>query len=301
MKVSQQNHSLNGTNKNRKPEWLLKKVFFSQKKEVEQSLKSIGIHTVCQEAMCPNISECFAKKQATFMLLGDTCTRACTFCNVHRGTPQNLDEEEPQKVAQAVKALGLKHVVITSVTRDDLKDGGASVFVAATKKIQEIDKNITIELLIPDLRLNLEALKSIALCGAQIVAHNIETVPRLYHIRKGANYQRSLDVLRFLKESNPHIKTKSSLMLGLGETKEELQESLNALLEVGCTLLTLGQYLAPSKSHESVKEYIEPKRFEEFGHMALDMGFEFVKSSPYTRSSYMSHEYFERDKLQISK
>ncbi len=282
---------------NRKPSWLHKKVFFSQKKDVEQSLKSIGIHTVCQEAMCPNISECFAKKQATFMLLGATCTRACTFCNVGRGETKPLDIQEAQKVAQAVVALGLKHVVITSVTRDDIKDGGASVFVECVQRIKELNPNITIELLIPDLKLNLEALTSIANSGAEIVGHNIETVPRLYHIRKGASYTRSLEVLRYLKQMNPQVKTKSSLMLGLGESEEELKQSLQDLLDVKCSLLTMGQYLAPSKSHESVKEYIEPKKFEEYGMMASEMGFEFVKSSPYTRSSYMSHEYFERDKL----
>lgn len=282
---------------NRKPEWLLKKVFFSQKKEVEQSLKNIGIHTVCQEAMCPNISECFAKKQATFMLLGDTCTRACTFCNVSRGTPLPLDESESEKVSQAVIALGLKHVVITSVTRDDIKDGGASVFVECVKKIKELNPNITVELLIPDLKLNVEALKSIAVCGAEIIGHNIETVPRLYHVRKGANYKRSLEVLKYIKQINPHVKTKSALMLGLGESEEELKQSLQDLLNVECTLLTIGQYLAPSRAHESVKEYIKPELFEKYGEMASEMGFEFVKSSPYTRSSYMSHEYFEQKNI----
>lgn len=279
---------------NRKPSWLHKKIFFSQKKDVEQSLKSIGIHTVCQEAMCPNISECFAKKQATFMLLGATCTRACTFCNVGRGETKPLDIQEAGKVAQAVVALDLKHVVITSVTRDDIKDGGASVFVECVQKIKELNPNITIELLIPDLKLNLEALTSIANCGAQIIGHNIETVPRLYHIRKGASYTRSLEVLKYLKQMNPQVKTKSSLMLGLGESEEELKQSLQDLLDVKCSLLTMGQYLAPSKAHESVHEYIEPKKFEEYGMMASQMGFEFVKSSPYTRSSYMSHEYFEK-------
>lgn len=279
----------------RKPKWLHKKIFFSQKKEVEQALKHIGIHTVCQEAMCPNISECFSKKQATFMLLGDTCTRACTFCNVKRGQTLPLDEEEAQKVADAVIALGLHHVVITSVTRDDIKDGGASVFVACVQKIKALNSKITVELLIPDLKFDKEALSQIALCGAEIIGHNIETVPRLYHIRKGANYKRSLEVLKFIKQANPKVKTKSALMLGLGEKKEELQNSLQDLLHVNCTLLTLGQYLAPSKDHEPVIEYVKPEKFEEYGQMAQNMGFEFVKSSPYTRSSYMSHEYFEKN------
>lgn len=280
----------------RKPDWLLKKVFFAQKKDVEMALKDIGIHTVCQEAMCPNMSECFSKKLATFMILGNTCTRACTFCSVKTGMPNKIvDEKEPQKVADAVKSLNLKHVVITSVTRDDLSDGGASQFISCVKIIKEMDKNITVELLIPDLKHNQEAIKAVANSGAEIVGHNLETVPRLYEVRKGANYKKSLEVLRLLKEFNPKVKTKSALMLGLGESKEELKSSLQDLLDVGCTLLTMGQYLAPSKAHTSVAEYIEPKKFEEYGQMAQKMGFEFVKSSPYTRSSYMAHEYFENE------
>ncbi len=280
----------------RKPDWLHKKLNFTQKKDVEQKLKSIGIHTVCQEAMCPNISECFSKGNATFMILGDTCTRKCTFCNVNKGKPNELDLEEPQKVADAVKALGLRHVVITSVTRDDLSDGGASVFKECVKSIKEMDETITVELLIPDLKNDEQALKTVANCGAEIIGHNIETVPRLYEVRKGAHYERSLEVLKTLKKLNPKVKTKSALMLGLGEREDELKDVLHDLLGVDCTLLTMGQYLRPSKEHVEVVEYIEPKKFEEYGKMAKEMGFEFVKSSPYTRSSYMAHEYFEGKK-----
>ncbi len=280
----------------RKPKWLLKKVFFAQKKDVEMSLKDIGIHTVCQEAMCPNMSECFSKKLATFMILGSTCTRACTFCSVNTGVPNGtVDTDEPQKVARAVQSLGLKHVVITSVTRDDLDDGGAEQFIRCVKAIKDIDANITVELLIPDLKYNSEAIKAVANSGAEVVGHNIETVPRLYHVRKGANYKKSLDVLKELKIANPKVKTKSALMLGLGESEDELKTSLQDLLDVECTLLTMGQYLAPSKAHTEVIEYIDPKKFEEYGDKAIDMGFEFVKSSPYTRSSYMAHEYFENE------
>lgn len=278
----------------RKPEWLLKKVFFAQKKDVEMSLKDIGIHTVCQEAMCPNMSECFSKKLATFMILGSTCTRACTFCSVNTGMPNGtIDKNEPHKVSLAVQSLGLKHVVITSVTRDDLSDGGAQQFIECVKAIKEMDNNITVELLIPDLKYNTEAIKAVANCGAEVVGHNIETIPRLYEVRKGANYKKSLEVLRALKIANPKLKTKSALMLGLGEREDELKTSLQDLLDVECTLLTMGQYLAPSKAHTEVVEYINPKKFEEYGQMASNMGFEFVKSSPYTRSSYMAHEYFE--------
>lgn len=278
----------------RKPDWLHKKIFFSQKRDVEQKLKDIGIHTVCQEAMCPNISECFAKKNATFMILGNTCTRKCTFCNVSKGKPEGLDLEEPQKVADAVVALGLRHVVITSVTRDDLKDGGAQQFALCVQAIKEMDKKITVELLIPDFKNNLEALTTVAHCGAEIIGHNMETVPRLYEVRLGANYKRSLEVLKTLKTLNPNIKTKSALMLGLGEREDELKDVWRDLLNVECTLLTMGQYLAPSREHVSVAEFVKPEKFEEYGMIARDMGFEFVKSSPYTRSSYMAHEYFEK-------
>ena len=280
----------------RKPKWLHKKLNFIQKKDVEQKLKSIGIHTVCQEAMCPNISECFSNKNATFMILGDTCTRKCSFCNVNKGKPNELDLDEPQKVADAVKALGLRHVVITSVTRDDLIDGGAEIFRRCVEAIKKMDEQITVELLIPDLKNNIKALEVVANCGAEIIGHNIETVPRLYEVRKGAHYDRSLEVLKSLKTLNPKVKTKSALMLGLGEREDELRKVLQDLLDVDCTLLTMGQYLAPSKSHVSVKEYIKPEKFEELGDMAKEMGFEFVKSSPYTRSSYMAHEYFEGKK-----
>ncbi len=280
----------------RKPEWLLKKIEFKQKKDVEQKLKNIGIHTVCQEAMCPNISECFSNNNATFMILGDTCTRKCTYCSVSKGRPTGLDQEEPKKVADAVVALGLRHVVITSVTRDDLSDGGASVFKECVKKIKEMDESITVELLIPDFKNSKEALKLVANCGAEIIGHNVETVPRLYEVRVGAHYDRSLEVLKTLKELNPKVKTKSALMLGLGEREDELKEVLKDLLNVGCTLLTMGQYLAPSKAHVNVKEYITPQKFQQYGELAKEMGFEFVKSSPYTRSSYMAHEYFEGKK-----
>ncbi|HIP61369.1 MAG TPA: lipoyl synthase [Sulfurovum sp.] len=280
----------------RKPQWLLKKVFFSQQKDVEIALKDIGIHTVCQEAMCPNMSECFSKKLATFMILGSVCTRACTYCSVDTGKPSGIDVMEPQKIARAVKSLGLRHVVITSVTRDDLADGGAEQFVQCVKAIKEMDESITVELLIPDLRYNDAAIYQVANCGAEIVGHNMETVPRLYAVRKGANYQLSLGVLKALKEANPNIKTKSALMLGLGEYEDEIRAVLQDLLDIDCTLLTMGQYLAPSRAHTEVVEYIKPKKFEEYGEMASDMGFEFVKSSPYTRSSYMAHEYFDHQK-----
>mgnify|MGYP001332712394 CR=1 FL=1 len=198
----------------RKPQWLHKKIFFKERREVENLLGEIGIHTVCQEAMCPNISECFHKKQATFMILGNICTRACTFCSVDRGHPNELDLAEPEKVARAVKAMGLRHVVITSVTRDDLKDGGALQFKQCVERIKQDDPTVSVELLIPDLRNAQESLRVVAESNADIIGHNIETVPRLYDVRKGSSYQRSLEVLQSIKKLNPTCKTKSALMLG---------------------------------------------------------------------------------------
>lgn len=279
----------------RKPQWLHKKIFFKERREVENLLGEIGIHTVCQEAMCPNISECFHKKQATFMILGNVCTRACTFCSVDRGHPSELDLAEPQKVARAVREMGLRHVVITSVTRDDLKDGGAAQFCACVEAIKRDDPSVSVELLIPDLRNVEEALQMVANSKAEVIGHNIETVPRLYEVRKGSSYRRSLEVLQTLKELNPTCKTKSALMLGFGEREEEVRESLQDLLDVGCRLLSIGQYLRPSLEHTPVVEFVKPEVFERYGKMALEMGFEYVKSSPYTRSSYMAHEYLEKN------
>ena len=229
------------------------------------------------------------------MILGNICTRACTFCSVDRGHPTTLDLEEPQKVARAVQAMGLRHVVITSVTRDDLKDGGAAQFRACVDAIKKEDATVSVELLIPDLRNVEDALKIVASSKAEIIGHNIETVPRLYDVRKGSSYQRSLDVLKTLKELNPTCKTKSALMLGFGEHEDEVKKTMQDLLDVGCKLLSIGQYLRPSLEHTPVVEFVKPDVFERYGEIALAMGFEYVKSSPYTRSSYMAHEYLEKN------
>ena len=276
-----------------KPQWLRKKIRLSSHHDMQTLMAEGRLHTVCEEAMCPNISECFSHKQATFMILGNICTRACTFCTVSKGRPMALDPDEPENVAQAVRQLGLRHAVITSTTRDDLSDGGAEHFCKTVRAIKAVDETITVELLIPDLQENTQALMHIAKSGAEIIGHNLETVPRLYAVRKGADYQRSLRVLKLLFTSNPSVSTKSGIMLGLGEYDDEVISLMQDLLDVGCRYLSIGQYLAPSSVHAKVLEYVKPEKFEFFKEVGMKMGFQFIHSSPYTRSSYMAHEYLE--------
>ena len=276
-----------------KPEWLRKKISLSSLREVEAIMAKGKLHTVCQEAMCPNIGECFSKKQATFLILGNQCTRRCTFCSVSKETPLPPDPDEPKHVAESVAAMGLRHVVITSPTRDDLDDGGAVHFAQTVLAIKALDPAIVVELLIPDLQENEAALRVIAESGAEIVGHNLETVPRLYHIRKGAKYERSLRVLKKLAELNPKLQTKSGIMLGLGEEEAEIRTLLQDLLAHDCRLLSIGQYLSPGKAYTEVVEFVPPERFEYFREVGMTMGFDYIKSSPYTRSSYMADEYLK--------
>ncbi len=281
-------NSVNG----RKPEWLQKKLNFGAQKEMDQLLNDVGIHTICQEAKCPNISECFSKKNATFLILGRICTRRCSYCNVETGKPGSVNKDEIEQVTTSVKALGLKYVVITSPARDDLKDGGASQFYEVTQKILKELPDTKVELLIPDFQGNMESLKIAVESGAVVLGHNMETVPSLYKIRKAANYKRSLQVLRKLKTFAPkNVKTKTALMVGLGETEEEMIEVMKDLRDVGCDYLSIGQYLAPSNEFTKVKEYVKPSQFKRYKDIALELGFEYVHSSPYTRSSYLAHEY----------
>jgi lipoic acid synthetase len=276
----------------RKPQWLRKKIEFSAQKQMDQLLNDVGIHTICQEAKCPNISECFAKKNATFLILGNVCTRRCTYCNVSTGKPFEVNQEEIEQVTVSVQKLGLKYVVITSPARDDLGDGGALQFDKVTKNILKEVPGTKVELLVPDFLGKIESIKIVATSGAVVLGHNIETVPRLYNIRKASKYERSIEVLRQLNEfSAVNIRTKTGLMVGLGETEEEMIQVFKDLREVGCTLLSIGQYLAPSANFEKVVEYVKPSQFERYKKLALDMGFEYVHSSPYTRSSYLAHEY----------
>jgi len=276
-----------------KPQWLRKKIRLSSHQDMQILMAKGRLHTVCEEAMCPNITECFSHKEATFMILGNICTRACTFCAVSKGRPMALDPDEPENVAKAVKELGLRHVVITSTTRDDLPDGGAEHFCKTVAAIKAVDETITVELLIPDLQEERQALMDIATSGAEIIGHNLETVPRLYAVRKGAEYERSLRVLKLLAASNPSASTKSGIMLGLGEYDDEVISLMQDLLDTGCRYLSIGQYLAPSSAHAKVLEYVKPEKFDFFKEVGMKMGFRFIRSSPYTRSSYMAHEYLE--------
>jgi len=261
---------------------------------VEEMLARFNLNTVCLEANCPNRLECFAKKTSTFMILGAVCTRNCKFCNIFKGKAETVDVDEPMHVALATKELGLKHVVITSVTRDDLEDGGAGHFVKTIELIHQETPDTTIEVLIPDFQGDLDALKKVIASKPEIINHNIETVPRLYpHVRAMADYKRSLEVLRNVKQFDSNIFTKSGIMVGLGETKDEVIQTIKDLYEHNCELLTIGQYLAPSKDHYPVDEYIHPDIFEEYKQIALEIGFKSVASAPLVRSSYNAAEMLE--------
>ncbi len=275
----------------RKPEWLQKRVNPKGQRPMLRLLEELRLNTVCRQALCPNISECFACNQATFLILGKNCTRHCSFCNVDSCEPEEVDQEEPQRVAQAVSRLGLSHVVITSPTRDDLDDGGAEIFVQTVRAIRALTPTTRIELLIPDFQGNIPRLDRVIASAPDILAHNLETVPRLYHIRAGAGYERSLEVLRQCGETAPAIRVKSGIMLGLGEEEREVLELFRDLREVGCVYLSIGQYLAPSKRHYPVQEYIHPDRFQYLREQALQMGFIHVESGPYVRSSYHAGSY----------
>ena len=279
-----------------KPIWLRKKLSNTAQKDMEQLLKDGGLHTICQEAKCPNISECFSKKNATFLILGDTCTRRCTYCNVKTGKPDGVNEDEIEQVTIAVQKLGLKFVVITSPARDDLDDGGALQFYKVTKNILENTSDTQVELLIPDFKGNIESIQKVVDSGAVIIGHNVETVPRLYRVRRNATYERSLEVLKKIKElGGETVKTKSALMVGLGETEDEMVQVFKDLVAVGCKFLSIGQYLAPSGDYEKVIEFVKPEQFERYKTLALELGFEFVHSTPYARSSYLAHEYLSKN------
>ena len=277
-----------------KPTWLNKRINLGACADVKQLLRDLRVETVCEQALCPNMGECFGRKEATFLILGRNCTRMCSFCNVEKANPSPVDLDEPRRVAEAVESLSLKHVVITSVTRDDLLDGGASVFKDTVLNIRKKNPKIAIELLIPDFRLSFAALTIAATSGADIIAHNVETVPSLYsNVRQGADYLRSLEVLKIVKELSPQTKIKSGIMLGLGETEEEVCAVMKDLRLVGCDFLSIGQYLAPSSRHYPVKEYISPQKFDNYKNKGEDLGFLHIESAPYVRSSYAAAEYLQ--------
>ncbi|MGM0760605.1 MAG: lipoyl synthase [Thermodesulfobacteriota bacterium] len=275
----------------RKPDWL--KIKFSQPgrlTEIKSMLRRLSLHTVCEEAACPNMMECFGRKTATFMILGKNCTRNCRFCNVHGGTPEPVDDQEPEHVAEAVSELGLKHVVVTSVTRDDLPDGGAGHFARVIKRLAPLQ--VTVEVLIPDFQGDSKALAQVVRAGPTIVNHNVETVPRLYpEVRPQAEYERSLHLLSQVKSFDSRVYTKSGFMLGLGETEDEVMAVLGDLRSVDCDVLTIGQYLAPSKEHYPVAEYVHPDVFAKYQDMAYKMGFVHVVAGPLVRSSYHADEF----------
>ena len=282
----------------KKPYWIRTKILDSQNYfQTKLILNKKKLHTVCQEANCPNIYECWSKRHATFLIMGDVCTRACGFCDVKTGKPSFLDPKEPLKIAQATKELNLRHVVITSVDRDDLKDGGANHFSKVIKETRKLNKNTTIEVLTPDFLRKGESYKKVVLANPDVFNHNIETVPSLYRaVRPGSRYFASVDLLKSAKEINKTIFTKSGIMLGLGETKEEVLQVMDDLLTAKVDFLTIGQYLQPSVKHYPLNRYVNPDEFQEFKEIAISKGFLIVSSSPLTRSSYHADEDFSKMK-----
>jgi len=268
----------------KKPIWL--KVSYTDSNDSELMtglLKELDLNTVCVEADCPNRRECFSEKTATFMILGTNCTRNCSFCNVRSGVPFPVDDKEPERIVAAIKNLNLKYVVITSVTRDDLPDGGAAHFSNVLKAVHKTAPGTLVEVLIPDLI----SLEIITEKSPAVIGHNIETVESLYAtVRPDAVYDRSLSVLRNIKKLDPAMVTKSGIMLGLGETRDEVLKTFDDLLDSGCDVLTIGQYLSPGRDHYLVREYIKPHVFDEYGEVARKKGFRFVASGPFVRSSY---------------
>ncbi len=282
----------------KKPNWIRTKIIDTQNYfQTKEIINKKKLHTVCQEASCPNISECWSKRHATFMIMGDTCTRACSFCNVKTGKPTYLDPLEPLKIAQATKELNLKHVVITSVDRDDLIDGGADHFSQVIFETRRKNKNTTIEVLTPDFFRKGDAFKKVVNANPDVFNHNIETVPSLYRrVRPGSRYFASVNLLKSVKEINKTIFTKSGIMLGLGENKDEVLQVMDDLLSANVDFLTIGQYLQPSVKHYPLNRYVHPDEFKKFKEIAMSKGFLIVSSSPLTRSSYHADEDFSEMK-----
>ncbi len=279
----------------RKPDWIRVKAPTSPGyHETRRLMRSLGLVTVCEEAACPNIGECWTKKHATVMILGDTCTRACAFCNVKTGMPRSVDPLEPEHVAVAAAELGLEHIVVTSVDRDDLADGGASQFVKVIEALRRRAPNTTIEILTPDFRNKGEApVEAIVEAGPDVFNHNLETVPRLYPtIRPGARYYASLRLLESVKRKAPNLFTKSGLMVGLGEQRLEVHQVMDDMRSAGIDFLTMGQYLQPTPRHAAVEEFVTPQAFEAYAAIARAKGFLLVAASPLTRSSYHAGDDF---------
>ena len=282
----------------KKPKWIRSKITNSQNYFITKSIiNKNNLNTVCQEANCPNITECWSKRHATFMIMGDTCTRACGFCDVKTGKPNPLDLLEAIKIAKATKELNLKHVVITSVDRDDLRDGGAEHFSQVINETRKLNKNTTIEVLTPDFLRKGNAYKKVVEANPDVFNHNIETVPSLYlKVRPGSRYFASLELLKSAKKINNKIFTKSGIMLGLGEEKDEILQVMDDLISAEVDFLTIGQYLQPSVKHYPLKRYVHPEEFAELKTIAESKGFLIVASSPLTRSSYHADEDFSKMK-----
>jgi len=280
----------------RKPDWIRVKILNSSVyNETKEIVKSNNLHTVCEEAGCPNISECWSKRHATFMIMGDTCTRACAFCNVKTGLPNALDRKEPSRIAKATNDLNLKHVVITSVDRDDLEDGGAEHFAQTILEIKKLNPSTSIEILTPDFLRKGDVYKKIISAKPDVFNHNIETVPSNYtKVRPGSRYFQSINLLKEVKDYDDKIFTKSGLMLGLGESEDELYQVMDDLRCAKVDFLTLGQYLQPTDRHYPIKKFIPPKDFEKYKKIAYSKGFLLVSSSPMTRSSYHADDDFQK-------
>ena len=270
----------------KKPDWLRVKLPTGESyRMVREIVDDHRLHTICQSGNCPNMGECWGAGTATFMILGNTCTRSCSFCAVKTGRPNEYDEDEPRRVAEAIKLMGVKHAVITSVNRDELKDRGAEIWYQTVRQVKETSPSTTIETLIPDVKANWEALDRMISPGQEVVSHNMETVSRLYRlVRPQAKYDRSLEQIQRTKTAGK--RTKSGIMVGLGETREEVLEIMDHLVDHGCDILTIGQYLQPTKMHLEVAEYIHPDQFEEYREVGLEKGLLYVESGTLVRSSY---------------
>jgi lipoic acid synthetase len=279
-----------------KPSWIrVKAPTSAEAKDVRDLMRSKNLHTVCEEAACPNIGECWKARHATFMILGDICTRACAFCNVATGKPVHADPDEPKHLAESVASMGLRHVVVTSVDRDDLDDGGASQFVASIQAIRALDLGCSIEVLTPDFRDKPGAVEAVARAKPDVFNHNLETVPRLYaKIRPGARFELSLQVLSTVKQIDPTIFTKSGIMVGLGESYEEVLGVMDHMRDANVDFITIGQYLQPTPKHAGVDRYVTPEEFEAYAVAARKKGFKMVASSPLTRSSHHADRDFEQ-------
>ncbi len=287
--------------KKTRPSWLKKKIISGEKyKALHHQILKKGLNTVCTEACCPNQAECYSNGTATFLILGDKCTRNCRFCAVAHGLPGLPDPEEPETVARAVKQMGLFYAVVTSVTRDDLYDGGAGHFSAVIRQVKRLNDKTRIEVLVPDFNGNEKSIETILKAMPDVFNHNIETVPRLYpEVRNQADYTRSLSLFARVKQIDSHMITKSGIMLGLGEKETEIEQSLQDLYLSGCDILTIGQYLAPSDKHYPIRQYVTPDEFKKWEKTAIKIGFSAVTAGPFVRSSYQAVETFNKAKANL--